>query len=83
MRSRPGLAERAGFEPAEPEGSRALQARAFGRTMQPLRAYYDQNYTIRYPASQESSPEAFAADNEMRDSISTSHPLRTALACPE
>jgi hypothetical protein len=35
------MAERAGFEPAEPEGSRALQARAFGRTMQPLRAYYN------------------------------------------
>ena len=33
---RPRLAERAGFEPAEPFGSRALQARALGRTMLPL-----------------------------------------------
>ncbi len=30
------LAEREGFEPSEPFGSRALQARALGRTMQPL-----------------------------------------------
>ncbi len=36
------MAERAGFEPAEPEGSRALQARALGRTMQPLRADTDE-----------------------------------------
>jgi hypothetical protein len=32
------LAEREGFEPSEPFGSRALQARALGRTMLPLRA---------------------------------------------
>ncbi len=41
------VAERVGFEPTEPEGSRALQARAFGRTMQPLQAYYDLDYTTR------------------------------------
>ncbi len=29
-------AERVGFEPTEPCGSRALQARALGQTMQPL-----------------------------------------------
>jgi hypothetical protein len=31
-----------GFEPTEPYGSRALQARAFGQTTQPLRAYCGQ-----------------------------------------
>ena len=30
------MAEREGFEPSEPFGSRALQARALGRTMLPL-----------------------------------------------
>ena len=30
------LAERVGFEPTEPCGSRALQARALDRTMRPL-----------------------------------------------
>ena len=40
------MAERAGFEPAEPFGSRALQARALGQTTQPLRAYYGADYTI-------------------------------------
>jgi hypothetical protein len=35
---RPLVAERAGFEPAEHFCSRALQARALGRTMLPLRA---------------------------------------------
>ena len=30
------MAERVGFEPTEDRSSRALQARAFGRTMQPL-----------------------------------------------
>ena len=29
-------AERVGFEPTEPCGSRALQARALGQTMRPL-----------------------------------------------
>ena len=29
-------AERVGFEPTEPYGSRALQARALGQTMRPL-----------------------------------------------
>jgi hypothetical protein len=32
----PLQAERVGFEPTEPCGSRALQARALGRTTQPL-----------------------------------------------
>ena len=30
------MAERVGFEPTVPRGTRALQARAFGRTMLPL-----------------------------------------------
>ena len=38
---RPVVAERAGFEPAEHFCSRALQARALGLTMLPLRAYLD------------------------------------------
>jgi hypothetical protein len=49
----PELAERAGFEPAEPYGSRALQARALGRTTLPLRAYYGADYTIRWRGWQE------------------------------
>ncbi len=35
-RPRCRLAERVGFEPTEPLGSRALQARALGQTTQPL-----------------------------------------------
>ena len=31
--------------PRSRKGSRALQARAFGQTMQPLRAYYASDYT--------------------------------------
>ena len=38
-------AERARFELAVPFGTRALQARALGRTTLPLRAYYAANYT--------------------------------------
>ncbi len=47
MRSRPDVAERVGFEPTEPEGSRALQARAVNQTMQPLRDWYREDYSIR------------------------------------
>ena len=48
------MAERVGFEPTEPKGSRALQARAVGRTMQPLHAYYGRDYTTWNGAWQES-----------------------------
>jgi hypothetical protein len=39
------LAERMGFEPMEPFGSRALQARALGRTMLPLHECGDYSIT--------------------------------------
>ncbi len=42
------LAERMGFEPMEPFGSRALQARALDRTMLPLHECGDYSITGRF-----------------------------------
>ena len=42
------MAERMGFEPMEPFGSRALQARALGQTMLPLQACEDYSITKRF-----------------------------------
>ena len=40
-------AERVGFEPTVPFGTRALQARALDQTTQPLQVYYGADYTMR------------------------------------
>jgi hypothetical protein len=41
------MAERVGFEPTEPFGSRALQARALGQTTLPLRLNWAKHYNMR------------------------------------